>query len=190
MTDPGAYADATEKIVSGGITSPEQIDLLADVEKQDKDDLKRSLGAAQKSSKRALKVAYTQSRGIEGGAEATLKKGKKKDFGEFLMWAEKMAQETNRAQEPDYFQKLADMWVLEGELTGEPWWKNEEVTFGERVRSGEDYGWVHPEADTNFRSESPEVQKVWTEKYGNDMEKILSIYSEMMVKQGIGPKGR
>lgn len=117
LTDAEAFGEATDKILSGAITTPQQIDLdyAATISKRDRDQLKSGMGEAQKVVDNALKAALANAMGIEGGAKASIPV---KKLGNFMQWARTMAKDTNRAMEPDYFQKLADMWVLTGETKG------------------------------------------------------------------------
>jgi hypothetical protein len=210
MTDAEAYADATEQIISGKITAPEQIDVAfgVNVEKADREKLKTGLDQMQKMTTSSLKVAFTKANGIEGGAEASLKGSKKKNFGEFMLWAGEKVKETNRAQEPEYFQKLADMWVLKGESKGGGMLPasmqkfvgvtdyGENMTFQDAVKAGKGDTWLPSMPDKTTASQvaevfaqHPTVKAKWLEKYGNE-ELAARAYYKAVLMQGIGPRSK
>lgn len=197
-TDATSYGDASEKIASGEITAPEQIDenYITIIEKSDREKLKKDLTASQVATKRQLKVVYTQSKGIEGGVEARLTVSKKKDFGEFLMWSEAALKESNRAQDPKYIQELADMWVMEGEVKRRltPGF-GKDTKFGKAVREGAVDKWLpdEPESKTTdqikalFRQHA-EIRKAWLAAYDNDEELAIRGYYKKLLAQELGPE--
>lgn len=198
MTDPGAYGEGVDAIINAEITTPEEIDEKygVTVSKSDRDNLKKSLQDAQKNQKRTLKIAYAQAKGIKGGPEAKFKGSRQDDYGEFQVWAEAMSKESNRAQEPDYLQELADMWALEGErerrLT--PGY-GVDTTFGDAVRSGTVDKFLPDTPDDKSVSEirvlldnNPEEKQKWLNAYGGDEELVIRKLYQLNLLEQLGPK--
>jgi hypothetical protein len=198
MTDPGAYADAEDAIISAEVTTPEEIDerFGVSVEKPDRDDLKKDLEDTQKTQKETLKIAYAQAKGIEGGSEIRYKGSRQKDYGEFMLWANSMAKESNRAQEPDYLQELADMWALKGERARRltPGY-GVDVTFGDAVRAGTVDKFLPDTPDDKSVSElrtlldsDPAEKQKWLNAYGGDEELVIRKLYQLNLLEQLGPK--
>lgn len=197
-TDPASYASATDDIIDGRITKEEDIDETygVNIEKQDREDLKKALGAAQTAQKRSLKTAYTEAMGIKGGAEASLTKTKKTDYGEFLKWAEAMTKESNRAQEPGYLQELADTWALEGERKRQltPGY-GKDTTFGKTIRSGTADKFLPETPAPEVVSEintmwdaNPTVKDAWIKAYNGDEELAIRAFYKKLRLIELGAK--
>jgi len=198
MTDPEAYAEAELDIAKANITIPEQIDekYTAEIEKADRDRLKRDLTVRQKVEKAKRVEAYTSAFGMEGGVNAPLSKAQKRDYGEFSMWADKVLKETNRGNDPNYIQELADTWVLGGERKS--WYTSkinygEDVTLGKAIREGTVSTWLPdmPSEDIvagikEKLDANPETKEVLSQKYGGNEELMIRAYHKKMLQLKIG----
>lgn len=199
MTDAEAFGEATDQIISGQITTPEQIDSMfgVKIEKTDREKLKTGLDKMQKMTTASLKVAFTKANGIEGGVEANLTGSKKKNFGEFMLWATDKTKETNRGQEPEYLQKLADMWVLQGEGKGGfALGYGTDMSFQDAAKSGKAKDWLPnmPDGATltqinELFAKNPEYKAAAVKKFGSEELAVRGYYKKLL-EQGIGPRGK
>lgn len=113
-TDPEAFDTLAEKISFAEVTDEKQ--LLADplatkISAKDLKHLKKDLDEAQTIKSNDIKEVYLRAQGGE-------KVKDKADQLAFIDWSRKQAQATNRANDPEYIQKLADQWFLKGEKKG------------------------------------------------------------------------
>lgn len=185
MTDAEAYGEALERIIAGDITDPRKIDwdYAVGIVRVDREKLKKDLDERQKAALTDLKDAFTK---------ASLN-GSKKDFGNFAKWAREKVKDTNRAQEPDYFQKLADTWVLKGESKGGfAFGYGKDMPFRGAVKSSEEKDWLPdmPNAKTLPRvieaqvlavfAQNPTIKADWVRKYGSEELAARAYYKKAL----------
>lgn len=118
-TDPDAFTQLAEKIGFADITDEKT--LLADplatkVSAKDMKHLKADLGDMQTVKVGDLNEMYLRAQGGK-----TVKD--KADQLAFIEWSRAQAKATNRANDPEYIQKLADQWFLKGEKSGGGWFR-------------------------------------------------------------------
>lgn len=140
MTDPGKFDALIDKITFAEIRDEKA--LLSDpdaahVAKKDLDILRNDLAIKQGAkgiTSGEYKEAYLRASGKKSIA------GKdKQDVLAFLEYARNKLVETNRGDDPDYVQKLADTWFLQGEKKGSGWGYGPDTEFRQAVK---DPTWV------------------------------------------------
>lgn len=113
-TDPEAFTALAEKITFADITDEKALLASPEATKVSAKDmklLKKDLDASQTLKVTDLNEMYLRS---QGGKKVK----DKADQLAFVDWARKQAQATNRANDPEYVQGLADQWFLKGEKKG------------------------------------------------------------------------
>lgn len=193
-TDPAAYEDLADKITFAGITTPgalKEDPLAAKVSAKDLKRLEGVLGGKQKTTEADLKNAWLAAKGManDGKTPVTLETDDKRDLFEFKRWAESKVADTNRADDPAYLQKLADIWTLQGEKKGGSWFGyGEDATFGKSLA---DPNWL-PDTDKDtgaaIRAKfdvNPDLRDAWAQKYDGDVDLAVRAYHRRLLESGI-----
>jgi hypothetical protein len=195
-TDPTAYDKLLDKIVFAEITSEKELRADADAVKVHNKDLNylgKVLQGSQKVAVKDMQVAYSRAIGKFG--DTTVNEKERENRGQFMAWAADKIAETNRGDDPEYVQKLADLWVTEGRWSGAKWFIPDggaKREFSDRItdeRVGDN--WIHPLAQDYYDQLSPTVRDTWLKAYGGDIDSVLvGITNEVILKAVTGPRSR
>lgn len=193
-TNPEAYETLAEKIQYAEVTTPGALredPAAAKVGAQDLKRLESSLGGKQKTTETDLKNVWLSAKGVvnDGKTPIKLKDSEKRELFEFKRWAESKVADTNRADDPTYLQKLADLWVLDGEKRGGSWLGyGKDVSFGESLA---DPDWL-PDTDTATATAirakfdaNPALREAWAGQFEGDTDLAIRAYHRRLLEQGI-----
>lgn len=193
-TDPAAYEDLADKITFAEVTSPGALredPLAAKVSAKDLKKLESALGGKQKTTETDLKNVWLTAKGMvsDGKTPVKLVTDEKRDLFEFKRWAESKVVDTNRADDPTYLQKLADIWVLKGEKRGGSWFGyGEDVSFGKSLA---DPTWL-PDTDKDTAAAirakftaNPALRDAWAAQYEGDVDLAVRAYHRKLLESGI-----
>lgn len=196
MTSPSDFVDLQEDISAAKITTP--LALRSDpratkVSSAKLKDLERFLQGKQKLDMDTLKAAYLRGKGLEVMPTGASARSTKADYYQFQLWADKMVANTNRADDPDFYQALADAWALQGEKKGGGIGYGADLDF----RKGkDDPTWlpVIPDESTQNKVKEaftayPDMKREYMEVYGSEKLAMRGYYYDL-IKNGLGPVQR
>lgn len=200
MTDPLSFDNAVEDIAFAEVTDPAEI-VAKYGDKVTTGDLKKLeklMTDAQSFKGRELHTAFSWAIGSNGEPELKLSEGEKRSRGAFVLWATEQSERTNRADDPGYAQKLADLWVLQGEVERSftpGYGANREL--GEAIRTGKEGDWLpgigELEEKTTAQIQAiftahPEIKLRWLQEYEGDEELAIRAYYGKSLMSDIGPR--
>ena len=193
-TDPAAYEDLADKITFAEVTSPgalKEDPLAAKVSAKDLKRLEGTLTGKQKTTETDLKNAWLAAKGVANDGKTPVKLGtsEKRELFEFKRWAESKVADTNRADDPAYLQKLADVWTLQGEKKGGSWMGyGKDVSFGQSLA---DPTWLpdtDKDTDAAIRSKfsaNPALRDAWAKQFDGDVDLAVRAYHRKLIESGI-----
>lgn len=193
MTSPDDFVDLQEAISVAEITTPQALredPRAAKISAAKIKDLERQLQGKQKIDRDMLKASYLQAKGLQVMPTGSSTKA---DYYQFQLWADKMAADTNRADDPVFYQKLADAWTLKGEKKGGGLFYGANLDF----RKGKDEPTWLPDipdeaAQTKVKeafAAYPDMKREYIEAYGSEKLAMRGYYFDL-IKNGLGPVQR
>ena len=196
QTDPVAHETLMEEIQYAGIKTPEGLKahpLAAKVSAQDLKNAERVLAGKQKTTETDLKNVWLSAKGVvnDGTVPTRLDNEQKQDLFAFKQWAKSKVQDTNRGDDPEFLQKLADTWTLKGEKKGGAWRffdYGPNVSFGKSLA---DPDWL-PDTDTDTAAAirakfdaNPALREAWAGQFEGDTDLAIRAYHRRLLEQGI-----